>query len=294
MTTEKPENNKSSADKFDSNQSSESNEVSESQKKIALEYVASNKYDYGPSIRSRELEWEIDNSETYESGIVRVFINYKLKNASGRETGREYVDIDAGGNVLARRQLKTLKESRPLILIGITIISILVAAISIPIMIMDPFGGDPLYVAGRSLWMRAERPLLINYLNYSGADTKGNLYDWQINPTDSSVNQIALVKLTLINEVSNSITITVDDEAAELQTGDKIRRSPIDIRVRSKPTETTATDEDNFIKDFLPIWGTFVLQKGEQIEGYMVFEVPKGSSFKQFRWSASDTAIVNY
>jgi hypothetical protein len=159
---------------------------------------------------------------------------------------------------------------------------------------MDPFGGDPLYVAGRSLWMRAERPLLINHLNYSGADTKGNLHDWQIKPTDSSANQIALVKLTLINEVSNSITITVDDDAAELQTGDKIRRSPIDILARSKPAETTGSDEDNFIKDFLPIWGTFVLQKGEQIEGYMVFEVPKGSSFKQFRWSASDTAIVNY
>ena len=64
MTTEKPENNKLSAEKFDSNQSSESNEISETQKKIALEYVASNKYDYGPSIRSRELEWEVDNIES--------------------------------------------------------------------------------------------------------------------------------------------------------------------------------------------------------------------------------------
>ena len=294
MTTQKPEDNKPSPENSASIQSSESNEVSEDRKKIALEYVASNKYDYGPSIRSRELDWEVDNSESYESGIVRVFINYKIKNQPSGETGREYVDIDAGGNVLARRQLQTLKESRPLILIGITIISILIAAISIPIMIMDPFGGDPLYVAGRSLWMRAERPLLINYLNYSGTDTKGNLYDWQIKPKDNSVNQIALVKLTLINEVSNSITIIVDDDAAQLQTGDKVRRSPIDILARSKPVEANDTNEDNFVEGFLPIWGTFVLQKGEQIEGYMVFEVPKGSTFRQFRWSASDTAIVNY
>ena len=90
------------------------------------------------------------------------------------------------------------------------------------------------------------------------------------------------------------LTIIVDDDAAQLQTGDKVRRSPIDILARSKPVEANDTNEDNFVEGFLPIWGTFVLQKGEQIEGYMVFEVPKGSTFRQFRWSASDTAIVNY
>jgi hypothetical protein len=42
------------------------------------------------------------------------------------------------------------------------------------------------------------------------------------------------------------------------------------------------------------MWGSTVLQQGEQLKGYLVFEVPAGSGFHQLRWNASDSAVVRY
>ena len=37
------------------------------------------------------------------------------------------------------------------------------------------------------------------------------------------------------------------------------------------------------------MWGKVVLNRGEQIRGYIVFEVKKNSDYKQFRWKTADT-----
>ena len=42
------------------------------------------------------------------------------------------------------------------------------------------------------------------------------------------------------------------------------------------------------------IRGSFELLKGEGIDGWMVFEAPKGTKFKNFRWRAGDTITIPF
>jgi len=45
---------------------------------------------------------------------------------------------------------------------------------------------------------------------------------------------------------------------------------------------------------FVPLWQSKSIAAGEQLTGMLVFEVPKGSTFKEFDWNATDNMIVHY
>jgi hypothetical protein len=42
------------------------------------------------------------------------------------------------------------------------------------------------------------------------------------------------------------------------------------------------------------MWGTLKVNEGEQVTGMLVFEVPRGSTFREMRWKASDSAVIRY
>lgn len=260
---------------------------------FALDYVKENKYAYGPVFSSVDLIWEVEKVEENNSGVIRIFINYKTSKDS-KNFGSEYIDIDSGLNVLSRRQIKILKEPKPFVLMIATFFSVIIAVISIYIMIFEPFSGDNLYVSGRTLWMRVEKPLSIDSILYESPDTTGQLYYWDIMPTDIDSNQLALVEITLTNQKSNSIKFNVDNEAAELQTADNLRYNPIEILERATVNPNGSSHKGNVVEGFIPIWGSIELNRGEQIRGYIIFEVPKNSDYVQFRWKAADTILVNY
>jgi len=263
-----------------------------SQVAAALEYAASNKYEYGPRLRNAELEWDVLSAEQMANDIVRVSLQYTPTTGFRGDPGTEYMDIDAGGAILARRQLTTPKENKPVVLMGITAFSVVLAVVLISLMtVFKEEGGDPLYVAGRTLWIRAEVPEQQLFITYTGADSKGVLYNWAMKPDDEANNELVFVEVTLINQTSGTVNLVVDESAATLLDGDKVVYRPINSIERAYSAESAPQYN---VPGFIPLWGSVKLNEGQQVNGMLVFELPADSSFSEFRWRASDSATIKY
>jgi hypothetical protein len=255
----------------------------------ALAYAAENKYAYGPGLGKAELVWEVAGAEKRAKEVVRVSLRFRPAKSTGK-WGEEYVDVAADGSVATRRVIRVPREAAPWVLIFLAAISVVAAGALIPFILFYE-GGDPLYVAGRTLYMRATEPKLLPFVLFSGPDNTGVAHNWAIK-TEGTGTELAVIKVTLINAQSNAVRVIVDEAAAELRTGDDQSHKPLDLVKRTYQTETT--DPRSSIVGFVPLWTTVTLDAGKQVEGYMVFEVPAGSTFKEFRWNATDSAIVRF
>lgn len=262
------------------------------QTKAALEYAAANKYEYGPRLRNADLDWSVVSAEPMANGITRVSLKYQPTSGFRGDPGSEYMDVDAGGAILARRQISIPKENKPVVLMGITAFSVILAIVLISLMtVFKSEEGDPLYVAGRTLWIRAEVPKQQQFITYTGADINGTLYNWAMKPEDEVNNELVYVKVTLINQTSGTVNMVVDESAAILLDGDKKTYSAIDTISRAYTAESAPRFN---VPGFVPLWGSMKLNEGEQVIGMLVFELPRGSSFSELRWKASDSATIRY
>jgi hypothetical protein len=260
--------------------------------KAALEYAAANKYEYGPRLRQAELNWNVISAEPMANDIVRVRLEYAPTSGFRGDPGSEYMDIDAGGAVLARRQVTTPKENRPVVLMGVTAFSVVLAVVLISLMtVFKSEGGDPLYVAGRTLWIRAEEPKQQQFITYTGADVTGTIYNWAMKPEDEVNNELVYVKVTLINQTSGTVNMVIDEDSAILLDGDRTSYEPINTITRAYTAESAPKYN---VPGFVPMWGSMKLNADEQVVGMMVFELPRGSSFSELRWTASDSASIKY
>ena len=149
----------------------------------ALRYVAENKYDYGPKLRDADLQWDVNGIEPMDNGISRVFINYTPAASFRGSSGSEQIDVDSGGAVLARRQIRVPKQNLPAVLIALTVVSLVALAVVEVLLWANPFEGGPeLYVAGRTLWIRAELPRQQPYVVYTAPSSAGEINQWAIKP----------------------------------------------------------------------------------------------------------------
>ena len=262
------------------------------QEDLALKYVADNKYAYGPRLSKVDMEWSVLAAESVPGNIVRVTIEFRPSGPFRGTTGSEYVDVNEDGVVLARRQLRVPQENKPWLLIGLAVFSVLAAAALVPFILIRSDAVDPLYVQGRTLWMRAEHPVIQDAVHYEGLDTAGNQHVWAIDPVTSGT-RIAVVEVTIINATSGSVRLVVDVNAAELRLRDINQGvKPINVIDRAAPTDTYKPNLD--YEGFIPVWGSLTLNSNEQIKGHMVFEVPDGATPREFRWRATDTMTVRY
>ena len=262
------------------------------QVQAALEYAESNKYEYGPRLRELELIWDVISVEPMSNGIVRIRIEFMPVSGFRGDPGAEYMDIDANGAVLARRQINSVKENSPVVLMGITAFSVVLAVVIISMMtVFKSEDGDPLYVAGRSLWIRAERPISQQFIVHSGADLSGTIHTWAMKPDDEENNVLAYIEVTLINQSSGTVNLVIDESAATLEDGNGSNYDPVNTIVRSYTAEESPTFN---VPEFIPMWGTLKVNEGEQVTGMLVFEVPRGSTFRNMRWKASDSAVIRY
>ncbi len=258
----------------------------------AIEYAAANTYDYGPRMREIDLAWEVVSAEPMANEIVRIRLQYSPVSGFRGDPGLEYMDVDANGAVLARRQLNVPRENRPVLLMGFAAFSVVLAVVMISLMtVFERDTSDPLYVAGRTLWIRAEEPKQQQYITYSGQDSNGNVYNWAMKPSDESNNELTYVQVTLINQTSGTVNLVVDENSAKLLDGDRVTYKPINT-IESAYTAERAPQYN--VPGFVPLWGSVKLNEGELVSGMMVFEMPRGSTFSELRWTSSDSASIKY
>ena len=142
------------------------------------------------------------------------------------------------------------------------------------------------YAKRRSIEIHATNPVTTDKLAY--ADGLGG--HWVVRPSASN-RELALVNVTIVNRTSTVMPLLVEPDAARLgdRRGERIRA--VD------PFETSATaagadvDEDKFTP-FL--WGEISLERQMQVQGWMIFDVPKGLTLGSMFWDEVDEVVVDF
>lgn len=266
--------------------------VSSPAEQAAIAFARDHRDAYGRRWRTRELQWTVVNADPLDSGNVSVTLTYRpVANFRGRP-GEEVLVVAPNGEVVTRTRIHRLQEEFPWILAVMAVAAVVAAPILIwLILTQESRGIDPLYVSGRILWMRVTEPRVVDVIHYTGSDTSGEIVSWAITPENEDT-ELAIITVTLINQQTSRAVVVIDEEAAHLVIAERQTVKPLNTVGRSKSIE--AIDPSYLDPRFLPLWNTVSIGSGEQVAGQMVFEVPRGSKFKEFRWQATDNMSARF
>ena len=145
---------------------------------------------------------------------------------------------------------------------------------------------DQVVVVGRSLELHAGQPQIVEKVTF--VDTHGG---HRIIRPRASNRQLAVIELVVVNRTALVTSIIIDGDAAKLgdRRGDRIEA--IDPFAGSKPSDEASPD-DNLFVPFL--WGETVLDRNTQVQGHLVFDVPKGLILGSFFWDEVDNIVADY
>ena len=258
----------------------------------AIAYAADNKYEYGPKFRRVDLQHSVVSARLMDEGIVRVTLEYKPAAKFRGGAGREYLDVAKDGEVLARRQLRVPKEDKPWVLISLAAISVIAAAILIPLMLTVEDNGNNLYVSGRTLWFLSSEPEKMPFIRYTGITAENEFAEFVIVPEGENT-QLIMIHMTIYNQTSGSVNLNVDREAVELTLDNGTVLRPINVLEEAR-TPLEESDPKYTVQGFIPIWGSSVMDSNTQLAGYFVFEAPIGTDARSLRWGATDVATIRY
>ncbi|MDA1227767.1 MAG: hypothetical protein O3A33_07370 [Chloroflexi bacterium] len=145
---------------------------------------------------------------------------------------------------------------------------------------------DLVVVVGRSLELHATPPEIVEKVAFR--DTTGA---HRIIRPRASNRQLAVVKLTVVNRTALVTSLVIDGEAAKLGDRRGERIEAIDPFADSSPADG-ATPEEDLYAPFLR--GEVELDRNFQVEGYIVFDVPKGLILGSLFWDEVDAIVVDF
>lgn len=104
--------------------------------------------------------------------------------------------------------------------------------------------------------------------------------------------ELIAFKLVVVNARTDSIEVDISKAPVELvglnQLGIYSQINPFDMSHKVSDPK----DPSRFLYVDNLFWGKFELSKGEELEGWVVFKIPKGILFEEMRWSAGDFVIL--
>lgn len=259
---------------------------------VALAYVDEDRSPYGGPMARRELSFEV--LETQRLGAdIRVRIGYRPSSGFSGRPGEEWILVNPDGEVRARELIGRPKENPPWVLISIATLSVIAAVILIPLIVIrsDPTG-DPLYRAGRTLWMRASQPDLVEEVQYGGRTLDGEVVNFRIaGPANDW--KLAVIHVSLFNQTSQQVSVAIDENAALLRDVDDNEYRPINVVLRSQAMSGPIDPQFRY-PDFIGLWRSIVIRAGESVAGMLLFEVPPDFEADRLTWEASDTIQVGF
>ena len=137
---------------------------------------------------------------------------------------------------------------------------------------------------------------------------------------ESSENELILLRVKVENHSATSAIVNVDHESAQLRDFLQGRYFPIDVSARAQEAEVPENPSDRCTVPVNPeyptdcvkfLWNATYeevqadgeiklirraqeLPKGTGLDGWLVFEVPKDTQFRSFRWGAGDTVTIDF
>ena len=162
----------------------------------------------------------------------------------------------------------------------------------------SPTRGDVFW--GDTLVLRLDELQKTSEVRYSVGDQAHYL----VAPT-SPDNELVMVRLTIWNARANKVIFTLDSDAAELRGfGVNEVYLPFDPYDRSSLVDQADSSETKFARplpgcpDNLPcvlfLQGPMELPQNFQVLGWMIFEAPKGTDFRELKWKAADTVYLRF
>ena len=139
---------------------------------------------------------------------------------------------------------------------------------------------------GRSLELYASTPELVGKVAFM--DGEGN--HRVIRPIASN-RKIAVVEVTIVNRSTTIVPLLVDAPAAELGDRRTRRVEAVDVFEVAEIIDAPDDEEGNYLP-FL--WGEVALERGTQVTGWMVFDVPKGLTLGSLWWNEVDDIIADF
>ena len=140
------------------------------------------------------------------------------------------------------------------------------------------------WVSGRSMRMNVKKVERAPVISYQDQDS---LY--VVSPSDSQL-ELVLVNVTLVNHRSANVSMFVDGTSAELSGAGGKSYIPIDPFTQRVPYNNLSDPPLN-VSPF--IWGVSEFPKDFKINGWLVFEIPKGAPLRGFRWEQVDVLSVS-
>lgn len=138
---------------------------------------------------------------------------------------------------------------------------------------------------GEILSIGAHKPKMLDRVVYTFQEK-----NYVIAPQQEG-NKIAAVKARAVNLKSTQVTLSIDENAATLNTADGSQFKPFESGVRAVETSETVPKDNPYGSR---IWGQFQLIKGFEVSGWFFFEVPEGTKFSDFSWEDVESIRVPY
>ena len=259
---------------------------------VALALVDEDRSAYGGPMARRELSFEVLETHRYGDDI-RVRIGYRPTSGFSGRSGEEWILINPDGEVRTRELISRPKDSQPWVLIALASISVIAALVLVPMIISrsNPTG-DPLYRAGRTLWMRVSPPDVVSELQYGGRPISGDAVNFRIAGPGNGWD-LAVVHVSLFNRTSQQVSVNIDEAAAILIDVDGTEFSPINVVNRSEGISGPIDPRYRY-PDFIGLWRSIIIRGTESVAGMLIFEVPPDFEADRFTWKASDTIQIGF
>ena len=150
-------------------------------------------------------------------------------------------------------------------------------------------GGDEsekIAARGRSLEVHTTHPLIVDKVAF-----KDNSGQHRVIRPRASNRQLVLLNITLVNRTSLVTPLLIDTDAAQIGDRRGERIDALDPFEASRVLDAADPEEDLYTP-FL--WGQIDLDREFQVEGWMVFDVPKGLILGSLWWEEVDAIITDF
>ena len=133
-------------------------------------------------------------------------------------------------------------------------------------------------------------------------------------------NELVLLRVKVENHTATNAIVSIDQDAAQLRDFLQGRFRPVDVETRAVPAGLPESPSEGCNVPLNPeeptvcvkfLWNTSYeetdaagqttitrraqeLPKGTGLDGWLVFEAPKDTQFRSFRWSSADTVTIDF
>lgn len=156
------------------------------------------------------------------------------------------------------------------------------------------------YYEGRTLTVSVQEEKRGSELLYTFVDSEQVRQHYRISVSSDEL-ELVMFRISVGNHKATSAIVNIDEQSAQLLDFARGKYFPINVFDAAEEVGAPENPADESYLEFL--WnatqadGTsqaFDLKQDFSVNGWMLFEVPKGTRFRELRWRAGDSLTISF